>query len=390
MTKPVGIAGAGLSGAVVARELAEKGDLRVEVFEQRSHVAGHCYTERDPATGVLLHLYGAHVFHTDDVDVWRYVNRFDEFVPYTVRVKAVTGRGVFSLPINLLTLNQFFGVAMNPREAQRFLETLGDPSVSNPQSFEEQALRFVGRDLYEAFFLHYTRKQWGVEPRHLPSSIMKRLPIRVNYDDAYFNDRYQGIPRSGYTDLVHRILDHDRIRVHLGESVQPGSQDAFSHLFYSGSLDGWFEHRLGRLRYRSLFFERVDEIGDYQGAPLITYCEASVPWTRILEHKHLSPWEDHGRTVVFREYSRATTPSDTPFYPLRLVHDEAILSEYVNLARGERGVTFIGRLGTYRYLDMHVVIREALDVAERYLKCRGREPFPPFSHPPLEVPSAPK
>lgn len=362
----IGVAGAGLSGAVLARRLAEEGGRRVVVFEGAPHVAGHCHTERDARTGVMVHVHGAHVFHTSRADVWAWVNRFATFRPYTTRFKAVTPRGVFSLPINLLTINQFFGKALSPREARAFLETLGDRGVGEPRSLEEQALRFVGRDLYEAFFRGYSKKQWGVDPADLPASVLKRLPVRFNYDDDYFDDAHQGIPEEGYTALVARMLAHPGIELRLGERLEPGAR-GFEHVFWSGPLDAYFGHRLGRLRYRTLDFERIEEEGDFQGNAVLTYTDERVPWNRITEHKHFAPWERHERTVAFKETARDAGAGDAPYYPLRLVGDRGPLRGYVDLARAEPGVTFVGRLGTYRYLDMHVVVGEALDLAARYL-----------------------
>jgi UDP-galactopyranose mutase len=378
----IAIAGAGFSGAVMARELAETGAYDIEVFEERAHLAGNCHTSRDAATGILLHHYGPHIFHTNRDDVWAYVNRFASWQPYTLRVRAVTGRGVFSLPINLLTINQLFGQRFRPAEAQAFVAGLGDASITDPQTFEEHALRFLGRDIYDTFFYGYTKKQWGVEPRQLPASILKRLPLRFDYDDSYLVGKYQGIPIDGYTALVERMLDHDAIHVRLGERFDAGDRAAFSHLFYSGPIDAYFGFELGRLQYRTLAFEREEAAGDYQGAAIVTYCEDSVPYTRITEHKHLAPWESHARTVVFREYARAMEPGDIPFYPVRLHAAKALLERYVRRASAETGVTFLGRLGTFRYLDMHVVIGEALDLAAT---CRARPSaeWPRFSASPL-------
>lgn len=239
--KAIAIAGAGFAGAIMARELAESGKYRVTVFDERDHVAGNCHTVRDVATGVMLHQYGPHIFHTSREDVWQYVNRFARFGPYTNRVKAVTRRGVFSLPLNLLTLNQFFGKQMNPTEAQEFVSRLGDPSIREPRNFEEQALKMMGRELYATFFYGYTKKQWGVEPTELPASILQRLPMRFNYDDNYYNSKHQGIPVDGYTALVERILDHRNIRVRLNERFAPELKREFVHVFFSGPMDSFFE-----------------------------------------------------------------------------------------------------------------------------------------------------
>jgi UDP-galactopyranose mutase len=376
----VAIAGAGFSGAVLARELALSGRYRITVFDERPHVAGNCHTKRDDSSDVMIHTYGPHIFHTSREDVWQYVNQFSAFGPYTNRVKASTSRGVFSLPINLLTINQFFGKRMSPAEARAFVAHLGDKSITDPQTFEEQALHMVGRELYEAFFYGYTKKQWGVEPSELPASILRRLPMRFNYDDNYYDSRYQGIPLDGYTTIVERILEHEAIELRLGERFTTAMKGSFDHVFYSGPLDAWFEHRLGRLGYRSLVFDRFEDDGDFQGNPVINYCEESVPFTRITEHKHFAPWESHQSTVCFREFAKQMEPGDIPYYPIRLAKDKDLLSRYVDLARTETDVTFIGRLGTYRYLDMHMVIGETLDLAKQGL---AENRWPVFSQEPL-------
>jgi UDP-galactopyranose mutase len=381
--KALAIAGAGFAGAVLAHELARAGGFRIDVFDERDHVAGNCHTTRDPATGIMIHQYGPHIFQTNRADVWKYVNRFAAFGPYTNRVKAVTARGVFSLPINLLTINQFFGRRMTPREAAAFVAGLGDQSIAEPQNLEEQALKFLGQDLYHAFFRGYTLKQWGVDPKSLPASILKRLPVRFNYDDNYYDCRYQGIPTAGYTAIVEKLLDHPDIRVHLGQRIGRDDVRGYDHTFFSGPLDSWFGFDLGRLQYRTLRFERFDDDGDHQGNAVINYCEEHVPWTRVSEHKHFAPWESHQRTVCFREYSDLAAPGDTPYYPLRLTDDKSLLQQYVRLAETEPAVTFIGRLGTYRYLDMHVVIGESLDLARRCLDAPDTGAWPTFSEPPL-------
>jgi UDP-galactopyranose mutase len=382
MTKQIGIAGAGFAGAVLARELAITGKYSIEVFDERPHVAGNCHTSRDSSSGIMLHHYGPHIFNTSRQDVWEYVNQYVTFGAYTNRVKAITARGVFSMPMNLLTINQFFGKVMNPAQAQEFLAQVGDSSIKEPHNFEEQALRFLGRELYENFFYGYTKKQWGVEPRELPASILQRLPVRFNYDDNYYQQRYQGIPIEGYTAIVEKILDHPAIKVHVGQRLKAADRSQFDHLFWSGPLDSYFEHELGRLQYRSLVFERFDATGDYQGNAVINYCQESVPWTRIAEHKHFTPWELHEKTVCYREYSKLSEDKDIPYYPLRLERDKSMLREYMHFAEKTSHVTFIGRLGTYRYLDMHVVIGESLDLARSCLAADIAD-WPKFSGKPL-------
>jgi UDP-galactopyranose mutase len=375
------IVGAGLSGAVIARELAEAGH-RVTVHDSRSHVAGNCHTQRDPETGVLVHVYGPHIFHTDDAGVWDHVTRFARFRPYRHRVMATVKDRVFSLPMNLLTINQFFGTALCPDEARALVAAQADLSIESPKTFEEQALRFVGRALYEAFFEGYTRKQWGCEPSALPASILKRLPLRFSYDDSYFAHRFQGLPEEGYTAMVAAMLDHPGIALHLSAPADAGMAAGFDHVFQSGPLDRWFGERLGRLGYRTLEFERFTAEGDRQGCAVMNWCDADVPWTRVTEFKHFTPWESHAGSVLYRETSRAAGAGDIPYYPIRLVEEKTLLSRYVALAQAGTGVTFVGRLGTYRYLDMDVTVREALDAARLFLK-DGPAKMPAFVVPPL-------
>jgi len=379
----IGIVGAGFSGAVIAHELAKHG-YAVDVFESRPHVAGNCHTERDVATGVMLHVYGPHIFHTSNERVWNYIRQFDEFMPFTNRVKAITKGRVYSLPINLLTINQFFARTFAPHEAAQFIESLADPSIAEPRTFEEQALRFVGRDLYEAFFHGYTLKQWGLQPAELPASILKRLPVRFNYDDNYYPSVFQGMPKHGYTHIVSAMLDHPSIRVLLNSPFRRDMRGEYQHVFYTGPLDAWFEYSEGRLGYRTLDFEVERHTGDYQGNAVINYCDADVPYTRISEHKHFAPWETHDKTLIYKEYSRQCGAGDVPYYPIRLVNDKSLLRRYVDLATQESATTFVGRLATYRYLDMHVAIGEALEVTASFLARTARaQPLPAFVVDPL-------
>jgi len=364
-TKHIGMAGAGLSCAVVGRKLAELGH-KVTIFERRSHIAGNCHTERDESTGILVHKYGPHIFHTDDKEVWDYVNSHTEFEPYVNRVKAITKGRVFSLPINLLTINQFFNQVLSPSEAKEFLKKQSDLSITNPANFEEQALSFIGRDLYEAFFRGYTIKQWGLEPKSLPASILKRLPVRFNYDDNYFSHKYQGMPKYGYTHMVSNILDHSNIEVMLNSEFNKENKKDFDHIFYSGPIDKYFDYKIGRLKYRTLDFEKHYAEGDFQGAAVVNYCETKVPFTRISEHKYFSPWESHEKTIYFKEFSRDCEEKDEPYYPLHLAGGNDLYEGYKKLVAQEENTTFIGRLGTYRYLDMDQTIREALNVAAEW------------------------
>jgi UDP-galactopyranose mutase len=379
----IGIVGAGLSGAVIGRELAKAGH-RVEIFDARDHIAGNCHTERDKDTGVMVHVYGPHIFHTDDREVWDYVNGFQSFLPYKNRVKTTSKGQVYSLPVNLHTINQFFGKTFRPDDARTFIDTQADRTIGDPKTFEEQALRFVGKDLYEAFFKGYTQKQWGCSPSELPASILKRLPVRFNYDDNYFAHKYQGMPENGYTAMVSGILDHPNINVTLNTRFARAQKDDFAHVFYSGPLDAYLDYEFGPLGYRTLDFERFTYDGDYQGCAVMNYGDESVPFTRITEHKHFSPWEEHESSVCYREFSRECVNGDIPYYPIRLVKDKEQLAQYVDRAKEETAITFVGRLGTYRYLDMDVTIREALDTARLFLAREAQQAsVPAFVHSPV-------
>lgn len=361
-----GIAGAGFSGAVIGRQLAEAGHS-VTILEQRSHVGGNCHTERDSETGILVHRYGPHIFHTANERVWEYINRFGEMMPFNHRVRTTVGGRVYLLPINLLTINQLFEKALNPAEAQEFIASQSDSTIGEPANFEEQALKFVGRRIYEAFFYGYTRKQWGMEPTNLPASILKRLPVRFSYEDSYFNHPHQAMPKDGYTAIIANILDHPAITVELDTPFTTNDKHRFDHVIWTGPLDAWFGFDEGRLGYRTLDFEEIRSEGDFQGCSVMNYGDYEVPFTRIAEHKHFAPWETHDKSIAFREFSRECGPDDIPYYPIRLTEDKGLLSQYLQRAENSSGVTFVGRLGTYRYLDMDVTIAEALDAASGLL-----------------------
>ena len=383
MTSPVLIVGAGFSGAALARSLAEAGQA-CRVIESRDHIGGNCHTERDPETGVMVHTYGPHIFHTDDAEVWDFAARFATLMPYRHQVRSTVGGRVYSMPVNLLTINQLFGTAMSPDEARAFIAARATTPPHPPRNFREQALAFMGSELYEAFFRGYTEKQWGCPPEDLPASILRRLPLRFNYDDNYFFHRFQGIPRDGYTSLVAAMLDHPLIELRLSCPYAPQMQRGMVHTFWTGPLDQYFDFRAGRLAYRTLDFQRFTHRGDFQGCAVMNYGDRDVAHTRITEHKHFSPWEKHEDSVLFREFSRASQPGDIPYYPVRLVRDRTVLIDYVDMAQRLSGVTFVGRLATYRYLDMDVTLREAIDVARAFLAARaGGPPLPAFSHPPL-------
>ncbi|ENU38352.1 MULTISPECIES: UDP-galactopyranose mutase [Acinetobacter] len=374
------IVGAGFTGAVVGRELAEAGH-HVKIIDQRSHIAGNCFTKRDEQTNVMEHVYGPHIFHTSDEQVWEYINKHGTFMPYINRVKTNYQNQVYSLPINLHTINQFYKKSFNPTQAKEWISSIADQSIKEPQNFEQQALKFVGKDLYEAFFKGYTKKQWGCDPTELPASILKRLPVRFNYDDNYFSHKYQGIPKDGYTPIVESIITHEQIEIQLNTSFNKKLLEQYDHVIWTGQLDQWFEYSEGRLGYRTLDFEKHITEGDFQGTAVMNYGDETVPYTRISEHKYFTPWETYNSTIYFKEFSRACGENDIPYYPIRLVNDKFLLEKYIALAGKEKNVTFAGRLGTYRYMDMDVTIKEALYLVSKILlNIRNNDKLKSFYH----------
>lgn len=372
------IIGAGFSGTVLANQLARHSDCVIDIWDERNHIAGNCHTERDAKTGIMVHQYGPHIFNTDKKEIWDFVNTLGEFRPYVHRVKAMSNGKVYSLPVNLHTINQLFGKSFTPEEAKKYLESLADTSINDPQNFEEQALRFIGKELYYAFFYGYTKKQWGCEPTELPASILKRIPVRFNYDDNYHNNIYTGIPVNGYSALMEKLIDHPDIRVTLNKKFAPSMDvSEYDHIFYTGPIDAWFNFKYGRLGYRTVTFETYYADGDFQGTTQMNYCDEEVPYTRITEHKHFTNWEQHDKTIYFKEFSKETEPTDIPYYPKRLEKDKTLLLQYRKDAEMLQHVSFLGRLATYRYMDMHNVIGEALDFSRSFLKTIDTAQKPP-------------
>lgn len=363
------VVGAGFSGAVIAQQLSLNPDNEIIVVDERLHIGGNCYTERDLETGVMVHTYGPHIFNTSNHTVWEYIQQFGEMIPFVNRVKSIYKGNVYSMPINLHTINQFFNKTFSPKEAEAFIHSIADSSIVHPQSFEEQALKFIGESLYQAFFYGYTKKQWGCEPSELPASILKRLPVRFNYNDNYYMNQYQGIPKEGYTRIFEKMLSAPNIEVRLNTKFDL-SWDIreYCHVFYTGPIDAFFNYRFGRLSYRTVFFERGVTDGDYQGNPVINYADPDIPYTRIHEHKHFTPWENIGKSVYFKEYSKETKANDVPYYPKRLGRDLELLALYQEESNKLNNFTFLGRLATYRYMDMHHVIEEALQIVIEYKK----------------------
>lgn len=379
------IVGAGFSGATLARLLAEAGH-KCLVLDSRNHIAGNCHTERDAQTGILVHRYGPHIFHTDDDAIWNFVQRFGDFEPYRHRVMSVTQGRLFQLPINLDTINAFFHTELNPAEAEAFIRSR-TVAIADPQNFEEQALATIGRELYEAFFLGYTLKQWGIHPRDLPASLLKRLPLRFTDDSNYFHHTRQAMPRQGYSQIVGAMLQHDNIEVRLGcEAATLGQQERFLHTFYSGKIDQYFDYRFGRLSYRTLDFEVQRASTPAQNVPVMNYPDMTVPWTRVTEHKLLAPWEAERQvgSIAFREYSRDCGENDIPYYPVHLATEQTMLRTYVERAEAQSGTTFLGRLGCFAYLDMDAAIGRAMQLGQAAIAAfSGGPPLKAFLHRPI-------
>lgn len=362
------IIGAGFSGCVLASRLTALLDCDVDIWEERSHLGGNCHTKRDEATGIMVHEYGPHIFNTDKKEIWDYVNSYTEFRPYVHRVKAVSNGKIYPLPVNLHTINQFFDQSFTPDQAKEFLETLADKTITEPKNFEEQALRFIGKELYKAFFYGYTKKQWGCQPSELPASILKRIPVRFNYDDNYHSNIYTGIPVDGYTAVMEKMISHPGIHLTLNKKFNTAADHSnYTHIFYTGPVDAFFNYEFGRLGYRTVLFEKGYAEGDYQGTTQMNYCDEAIPYTRITEHKHFAPWEQHDKTIYFTEYSKETTINDIPYYPKRLAADIELLKKYRAKGALQQRVSFLGRLATYRYMDMHHVIGEALQFADIFV-----------------------
>ena len=379
MKKHIAIAGGGFSGAVLARALAESDQYRVTLYEEKRHVGGICHTERDEETGVMIHHYGPHIFHTQKEAIWNYMNQWGKFERITHQVKLNTPKGIFTTPLNLQSINNFFNRKLSPSEARDFLGSKSDESIREPRSLEDHALNMVGPDLYRNFFYGYAKKRWGVEPSKLSVCKMDEIKVRFNYNENFYDDDYQGIPVSGYTEIIRRILDHHDITLRLGQRLEPQMKDQFDHVFWSGPMDGFFKFKAGRLGYRTLKFEKFVENGDYQGTAVINHCGEETSFTRTIEFKHLTPWESHEKTVCFKEYTEICGENDLPVIPLKQKQDQIVYENYQKLAAQENKVTFIGRLGTYRSLEIDQMISESLELAKVCLS-KDIKTWPKFPH----------
>ena len=373
------VVGSGFFGLTVAERAARELGKRVLVVERRAHIGGNAYSEPEPTTGIEIHRYGAHLFHTSNERVWEYVNRFTSFTGYQHRVFALHKGQAYQFPMGLGLVSQFFGRFFSPEEARALIaEQAAEFTSADARNFEEKAISLIGRPLYEAFVRDYTAKQWQTDPRELPAANITRLPVRYTFDNRYFNDTHEGLPVDGYTAWLEAMAADERIEVRLntdwfdvGDGLRAQSPNA--PVIYTGPIDRYFSYSEGELGWRTLDFEtEVLPIGDFQGTPVMNYNDADVPYTRIHEFRHFHPERTYpaDKTVIMREYSRFARTGDEPYYPINAGEDREKLAAYRALAKretAESNVIFGGRLGTYQYLDMHMAIASALTMFDNTL-----------------------
>ncbi len=376
------IVGAGIFGLTIAQQAVEKLGVNVTIIDIRDHIGGNAYSYMDPETGAEIHKYGAHLFHTSNSRVWNYVNRFTKFTDYVHRVYATHDGEVFPLPINLGTINQFFRANYTPAQAKALIdEQAGELAGTDPANLNDQGISLIGRPLYEAFIKNYTAKQWQTDPSELPASIIKRLPVRFNYNNRYFKDTWEGLPADGYTAWLERMIDDPCITVKLEtdffDETQPLNKRALLEagvpVVYTGPVDRYFDYALGELKWRTVDFKEVryDE-GDHFGCAVMNFSDADVPYTRAIEFKNFNPEraaeQNPNKTVVWEEYSRFANRDDEPYYPINTDEDKALYAQYKAKAADEPNVVFGGRLGTYAYYDMDQVFNQALISYEKQVE----------------------
>ncbi len=382
------VVGSGFFGLTLAERAASQLGKRVLVIERRGHLGGNAYSETEPQTGIEIHRYGAHLFHTSNKRVWDYAHQFTEFTGYQHRVFAMHGRQAYQFPMGLGLVAQFFGRYYGPEEARALIaEQAAEIDTAEAKNLEEKAISLVGRPLYEAFVKGYTAKQWQTDPKELPAAIISRLPVRYTFDNRYFTDTYEGLPVDGYTAWLTKMAAHDLIEVRthtdwfdVREELRAASPKA--PVVYTGPLDRYFDYVDGRLGWRTLDFEvEVLPCADFQGTPVMNYNDPDVPYTRIHEFRHFHPERDYptDQTVIMREYSRFADVDDEPYYPINTDADRVLLASYRDRARAETSaanVLFGGRLGTYQYLDMHMAIASALTMYDNILMPHLRDGAP--------------
>lgn len=355
------VVGSGFFGSTIANLAANELDLSVLVIEKRDHVGGNAYSELDSETGIHIHKYGSHIFHTNQSEVWEYIQNFTKINNYRHQVKTIHNGEIFDFPINLATLSKFFKVNHTPKSANDLYEMF-QKLYPAPQNFEEKAISMIGPDLYEAFVKNYTKKQWQIDPQRLPGGIISRIPARTDFNSNYFDDEFQGIPTDGYTRWILRMLDHRKILVQLGTDFFEERRKIKGNFLtiFTGPIDRYFDFKFGSLGWRTLDFEieKLDLV-DFQGVSVMNYPDLEFDFTRIHEFKHFQPKLKSNKTIIMKEYSRNALGHDEPYYPINTLEDKEKLRRYRKLATLERGVLFGGRLGSYQYLDMHMAIAAA-------------------------------
>lgn len=362
------VVGSGLFGAVFAHEAAKRGH-KVKVIERRDHIAGNIYTKE--VNGIQVHEYGAHIFHTSDKRIWDYVNQFAEFNRFTNAPIANFHGEIYDLPFNMNTFNKLWGVITPQEAAAKIEEQRSILNGKEPENLEEQAISLVGTDIYQKLVKEYTEKQWGKDATELPPFIIKRLPVRLTYDNNYFNDLYQGIPVGGYTQIVEKMLDHENIEVELNVDFFDYKEEYLANypkIVFTGMIDQFFDYELGELEYRSLRFETelLEGEENYQGNAVVNYTDKETPYTRIIEHKHFE-FGTQPDTVITKEYPQDWQRGDEPYYPINDERNNHLYQQYAEKAKDYPNVIFGGRLGQYKYFDMHKVIESALETVDQYL-----------------------
>ena len=370
------IVGSGFFGAVIAERIAEDLNEKVAIIEKRDHFGGNSYSYLDKETGIECHKYGTHIFHAKNKKVWDYICQFTAFNNYHHIVRTVYKDKIYPMPINLDTINCFFGTNMNSSEAMEFIESeIKKENILNPSNLEERAISLVGRRLYEAFIKGYTKKQWQTDPKELPMEIIERLPVRFNNVDSYFEDEYQGLPVNGYSELFSNLLNHPNIDIYLNTEYFEIKEilDENCLIIFTGPIDRFFDYKYGELGWRTLRFEeKVLDIESYQNIAVMNYSEENIPYTRIHEFKHLHQERKYGdKTILFYEYSKFANKVDEPYYPINTRMNKELYLKYRKDAENLNNILFGGRLGSYEYLNMDKAIEKALDLYENVIKRRG-------------------
>lgn len=366
------VVGAGFYGLTIAHQISLNSNLKVLVVDKRDHLGGNAYSYTDLQTNIEVHKYGSHLFHTSNEKVWNFVNQFATFNLYSHSVKTIHKDQVFPFPINLLTINHFLGKNLSPTEAQVWMQEQILNVKNSPKNLEEQAISLVGKDLYEAFIKGYTQKQWQTDPKLLPKEIINRIPVRFDFNDKYFDDTYEGLPREGYGNLFQEMVRSGNFQVELNFDFEVSNLDLsrFVQVFYSGPIDRFFSYEFGVLGWRTIdFIQEFHEVNNYQGGAVVNYADTNVPYTRIHEFKHLHPEREQSKekTLIFKEYSRFAAENDEPYYPINSLADRDILLKYRRETKKFKNVVFGGRLGRYLYLDMHMAIASAFSEADQFL-----------------------